>query len=198
VTRVAIAGDVELHAALTDSQRLGFLGAGRPVAAIVDHACGFVDALTDVSGTVIDLGSGGGVPGLVIARARPDLRLVLVDRRAARADHLLRLVGRLDLADRVEVLALDAATVARDRPGTADAVVARGFGSPAATLRAARPLMRDGALVVVSEPPRAEPVRWPTALLDGLELTAVAQRDRRVAVFAQRPATSAPGAAPSP
>ena len=47
------------------------------------------------SGTVVDLGSGGGVPGLVIARARPDLRLVLVDRRAARTDHLPRLVRRL-------------------------------------------------------------------------------------------------------
>ena len=61
-------------------------------------------ALAGVTGTVVDLGSGGGVPGLVIADARPDLRLVLVDRRATRTDHLRRLVGRLGLADRVEVV----------------------------------------------------------------------------------------------
>ena len=31
-------------------------------------------AVADVTGTVVDLGAGGGVPGLVIATARPDLR----------------------------------------------------------------------------------------------------------------------------
>jgi 16S rRNA (guanine527-N7)-methyltransferase len=198
VIRVDLAGDAELHAALTDSQRLGYLGAGRPVAAIVEHAGAFVDALAEVTGTVIDLGSGGGVPGLVIARARPDLRLVLVDRRAGRTDHLVRLVGRLHLAGRVEVLALDAATLARDRSGTADAVVARGFGPPAETLRAAAPLLGAGGLVVVSEPPHPEPERWPAALLERLELTAVAHPDRRVAVFVHRPGAAAPGPAPSP
>ncbi len=194
--RVDVAGDTALLAALADSQRLGHLGDKQSVAAIVDHAVAFVDALGDVTGTVIDLGSGGGVPGLVLARARPDLRVLLVDRRGARADHLARLVGRLDLPGRVEVLALDAATLPRDRPGIADAVVARSFGPPATTLRAARPLLRDGGLVVVSEPPRPEPGRWPAALLDALELIAVAQPDRRVAVFAHRPTAVAPGPAP--
>lgn len=192
--------DPELLAALADSQRLGLLGAGRGVAEIVDHAGAFVDALSGVAGTVIDLGSGGGVPGLVIARARPDLRLVLVDRRAARADHLVRLVGRLDLGDRVEVLAIDAATLGRNRPGAADAVVARGFGPPAATLRAARPLLKDDGLVVVSEPPRCERGRWPATLLDELDLISMAQPDWRVAVFRRvhRPAAAGPGPAPRP
>ena len=193
MTRVDVAGDADLHAALADSQRLGFLGTTQAVTAIVEHAGAFTDALTDVTGTVIDLGSGGGVPGLVIARARPDLRVVLVDRRAARADHLVR---RLGLAGRVDVLALDAATVARDRTGTADAVVARAFGPPAETLRAASPLLRDGGVVVVSEPPRPDPGRWPAAVLEELALTAVAQPDRRVAVFAHRPTVS--GSRPSP
>jgi 16S rRNA (guanine527-N7)-methyltransferase len=175
--------DPALVGALSESQRLGMLG-DRPVADVIEHALAFVDALADITGTVVDLGSGGGVPGLVIARARPELRLVLVDRRARRADHLRRLVGRLGIDDRVEILAVDSAAVPARLPSPADAVVARGFGPPEATLRAAAPLLRVGGLIVVSEPPPAEGGnRWPPPLLVEMGLAAVSQADRRVAVF---------------
>jgi 16S rRNA (guanine527-N7)-methyltransferase len=168
-----------LLAALAESQRLGLLGE-RPVEDVVEHATAFVDALTGVDGTVVDLGSGGGVPGLVIADARPDLHVVLLDRRASRTDHLRRLVGRLGFAGRVDVLTVDAAAAPH---AIADAVVARGFGPPASTLRAATPLLRPGGVVVVSEPPEPAHDRWPPALLAGVGLVAVAHHDRRVAVF---------------
>ena len=188
------AGDTELVAALAESQRLGMLG-DRPIAEVIEHAAAFVAALADVTGTVIDLGSGGGVPGLVIARARQDLRLVLVDRRARRTDHLRRLVGRLGVADRVEVLTIEAASL-RDRwAGTADAVVARSFGPPPSTLRAAAPILRsDGVgVIVVSEPPRGEADRWPRALLEELGLVAAIHGDRRVAVFLRAPCAQREG-----
>ena len=51
---------------LSESQRLGFLG-DRPIDEVVDHARAFVDALEGVTGSVIDLGAGGGLPGFVIA-----------------------------------------------------------------------------------------------------------------------------------
>jgi 16S rRNA (guanine527-N7)-methyltransferase len=175
------ADDEPLVIALADSQRLGMLG-DRPVAEVVEHAGAFVTALVGVVGTVADLGSGGGVPGLVIARARPDLRVVLVDRRASRTDHLRRLVGRLGLSDRVDVLTRDATTLGGELE--VDAVVARGFGSPDQTLRAAAPLLRAGGVVVVSEPPPGDVGgRWSPELLGGLGLVAVEQPDRRVAVF---------------
>ena len=85
---------------------------------VVEHAAAFVVALEAVTGTVVDLGSGGGVPGLVIATARPDLRLVLVDRRVGRTDHLVRLVRRLGLDDRVTVLTADAEDLAGRCPPT--------------------------------------------------------------------------------
>ncbi|MEM9040133.1 MAG: RsmG family class I SAM-dependent methyltransferase, partial [Actinomycetota bacterium] len=65
----------------------GDLGA-RPVEWVVDHSQAFVRALSSVEGRVADLGSGAGVPGLVIAVERPDLDVVLVDRRRHRADRL--------------------------------------------------------------------------------------------------------------
>jgi 16S rRNA (guanine527-N7)-methyltransferase len=146
-----------LREALASSQRLGMLGA-RPIDEVIDHARSFVDALVDVRGVVVDLGSGGGVPGLVIAAARPDLELVLVDRRAGRTDHLRRLVARLGWQERVTVRCADALHV--DLVSPADAVVARGFGAPELTARAATRLLRAGALLVVSEPPDDTTDRW--------------------------------------
>lgn len=130
-----------------------------PIADVIDHSMAFVDALAGVSGTVVDLGSGGGAPGLVIAWRRADLRLVLVDRRTTRTDHLRRLVTRLGLGDRVSVLTADARELPRllDRP--VEAVVARGFGAPDVVLGAALPILAETGLVIVSEPPEG-PDRW--------------------------------------
>ena len=72
---------------LTTAQRVGTLG-DRPIPEVMEHAQAFVAALVDVTGTVIDIGTGAGVPGLVIAQERPDLTLVLADRRATRMDAL--------------------------------------------------------------------------------------------------------------
>ena len=176
------AADSALLDALAASQALGMLG-GRPVAEIVEHAQAFVGALTDVAGTVVDLGSGGGVPGLVIARARPDLRLVLVDRRASRTDHLRRLVGRLDLGGRVDVVTADATSLSL----RADAAVARGFGPPDVTLRTASRLLQSGGLVVVSEPPTPDGARWPGELLLAVGAQRLEHADRRVALFHVKP-----------
>jgi 16S rRNA (guanine527-N7)-methyltransferase len=146
-----------LHEALGDAQRLGFLGA-RPIDEVIEHARRFVDALGSVDGSIVDLGAGGGVPGLVIAHDRPDLRVTLIDRRTKRTDFLERVVGRLGWADRVEVIAADAERVAIEQPPGFDAAVARGFGPPEKTLDLAIRLVRPGGTIVISEPPEGD--RW--------------------------------------
>lgn len=147
----------DLVAALTSSQRLGFLG-DRPIPEVIEHAGGFVSALADVSGRVVDLGSGGGVPGLVVAHERPDLDLTLVDRRTKRTDFLDRMVHKYRLRDRVTVEACDTEELAGRSGGTFDAAVARGFGPPMFTLATGVNLVRSGGLVVISEPPEGD--RW--------------------------------------
>lgn len=174
--------DPALVDALGASQRLGMLG-DRPIAEVIDHAAAFVAALTTTVGTVVDLGSGGGVPGLVIARARPDLHVVLVDRRATRTDHLHRLVQRLGLQDHVEVLTAEAAALPARLARPVDAVVARGFGPPSETMQSAAPLLAIGGLVVVSEPPVPLPGRWPEELLRSTGVERVAHDDRRIVCF---------------
>ena len=178
----------ELVAALSLSQRLGMLG-DRPVVEVIAQAHAYVDALDAVGltdGVVVDLGSGGGVPGLVIANERPRLRLVLVDRRATRADHLHRLVSRLGMSERVDVLATDAERLPMMLDDTVAAVVARGFGPPASVLAAAVPLLGPDGVVVVSEPPERDDRRWPSSLLETYGVDRLPHGDQRVAVLRRR------------
>jgi 16S rRNA (guanine527-N7)-methyltransferase len=169
---------------LGESQRLGFLG-DRPVDEVVEHARVFVRALPSGRLDVIDLGSGGGVPGLVIAHDRPDVDVVLLDRRTKRTDFLERAVRRLGWADRVTVVAGDASAFARLHPHRWDAVVARGFGPPERTVSTALGLLGPGGLVIVSEPPEGVD-RWDAAWLGERKLRRVPS-EPAVAVF------SAPG-----
>lgn len=53
--------------------------------------------------SVVDVGSGAGLPGVVWALTRPDLTVTLVESLQRRVTFLLELVERFDLADRVEV-----------------------------------------------------------------------------------------------
>lgn len=180
-----------LHEALGSSQRLGMLG-DRPLDGVIDQALQFVEAVAPVAHydgcPVVDLGSGGGVPGLVVAVALPQVQLTMVDRRARRTDHLHRLVGRLNLADRVRVLCADIAELT-DVPGwrhTQVAATARGLGSPATTVTLAAPLLMSGGRLVVSEPPLPSQNRWPESLLRDAGLSAVSDPPMGVAVFERR------------
>ena len=152
----------ELIDALGDAQRIGMLG-DRPLDEVVDHSLPYADLIPATATSVIDLGSGGGDPGLVIAVARPDLWVTLVDRRSKRTDLLIRLVGRLGLRDRVEVIEADVADLPRRFPGRAwDVVTSRGFGPPDYTATHASPLLSEGGILLVTEPPDSDGSRWLT------------------------------------
>jgi 16S rRNA G527 N7-methylase RsmG len=142
----------DLIDALAEQQRLGVLGTS-PVDAI-EHSDRFLPALP-LSGRVLDLGSGAGVPGLVIAVRRPALRVTLLDSRSRRTDQLMRIVLRLGLIDRVEVVCARAEDAGQrvDLAGLFQAVTARAFGSPVAVLTSARPFLVSGGRLIVSEPP---------------------------------------------
>ena len=152
---------------LTIAQRVGTLG-DRPIPEVMEHAKAFVAALVDITGTVIDIGTGAGVPGLVIAQERPDLTLVLADRRATRMDALQMGVSGLGWEDRITVLTCDIADLGKqpEHAGQYDAVVCRGFGSPEVTAPLARPLLKNGGTLIVSEPPSPKPSRWTPELLE--------------------------------
>ncbi len=59
--------------------------------------CAVIQDAFDQGATVVDIGSGAGLPGLVLAIARPDLRLRLVDPLRRRTEWLSRTVADLGL-----------------------------------------------------------------------------------------------------
>lgn len=119
----------------------------------------------------IDLGSGGGLPGLVLAIALPTWRWTLLDGSVRRTEALQEAVGELGIAERTTVVAARAEEAARTAlRGSFDVAVARGFAAAAPTAECAAPFLRAGGRLLVTEPPGGAPHRWPEDALAELGL----------------------------
>jgi 16S rRNA (guanine527-N7)-methyltransferase len=66
--------------------------------------CAVVGELLPRAARVVDIGSGAGLPGIVLACARPDLRIDLVEPMARRVTFLDEAVAALALGGRVSVV----------------------------------------------------------------------------------------------
>jgi 16S rRNA (guanine527-N7)-methyltransferase len=174
---------------LTRAQTAGGLGPG-DIDSHIAHSLAYLDAypgLVDAE-RVLDLGSGAGIPGLVLARQLPNAAFALLEGRRERASALVRSVGELGLSGRVWVISGRAEVAAHD-PGLRfgfDAVVARAFSRPAVTAECGAGFLVKGGAFVVSEPPEPETdARWPAVGLEklGLELESLVAAPFRFAVL---------------
>ncbi|MFY1635355.1 16S rRNA (guanine(527)-N(7))-methyltransferase RsmG [Solwaraspora sp. WMMB335] len=95
--------------------------------------CAVLAELIPIGTTVLDVGSGAGLPGIVLAIARPDLTVVLLEPMARRSAFLLEAVNDLDLAQPVEVIRGRAQELQRSSAGGV---------APIVTARALAPLDR--------------------------------------------------------
>jgi len=158
------------------------------------HGLGFsaFEQQPEFGGSIVDLGSGVGLPALVLADAFPETRWTLIERRQGRADLLRRAVHRLGWNDRIDVIDVDAAEAAVDPlRGTADWVTARSFGPPASTAELGAPFLKTGGSILTSEPAYGDvSERWPTAGLArcGLEFLERWQTDAGAYVRLRRTA----------
>ena len=103
-----------------------------------------------LSGAVVaDVGSGAGLPGLVWALARPDLKLVLIEPLLRRANFLTTVVDRLNLRSAVTVTRVRAEDLAKqgDWAGV-DVVTARAVAPLVKLLGWTVPLLRPGGTMV--------------------------------------------------
>jgi 16S rRNA (guanine527-N7)-methyltransferase len=97
---------------------------------------------------VIDIGSGGGLPGIPFAIARPDLRVTLLEATAKKAAFLRDITGelRLENASVVEARAEDAGREPAHREAY-DVAVARAVAPLRVLLELAIPFVRVGGLL---------------------------------------------------
>jgi 16S rRNA (guanine527-N7)-methyltransferase len=185
---------------LLEARSLGLLGPG-PLEVHRQHSTGFAEALsrvwtdpdrtfdlafnpgaTGASTNLLDLGSGGGVPGMLVAELWTDAAVSVLESSERRCDLLRRWVTEAGWESRVMVLRGRAEELGRD-PGLRghfDAVMARSFGRPSATAECAAPFLRVDGLLVVSDPPvtdraasahsETEETRWPPGPLGQLGL----------------------------
>lgn len=167
------AGADSLHAVLEGAREAGFLGPG-PVEVHRRHAEGFAAAAEAALGRApamfADLGTGGGVPGLVLALRWTGARGIFVDSNHRRTVALRLAVARVGVEDRIEVLEERAEIVGRPPAHREryEVVTARSFAGSAVTAEVAAGLVTVRGILVVSEPPDPSGERWPTAGLADL------------------------------
>lgn len=161
---------------LEEGEQLGFLGS-LPVDDQIEHSLGFARVVADALGrpptSLLDLGSGGGLPGLVLAALWPATPCGLLEANQRRARFLERALVELGVGASTEVLVGRAETLARGaRREAFEVVTARSFGPPAVTAECGAPFAAVGGWLVVSEPPTAEEgTRWPLPALGPLGIS---------------------------
>jgi 16S rRNA (guanine527-N7)-methyltransferase len=111
---------------------------------IADSLVGLEVPAVNEAGRIVDLGSGAGLPGLVLAIARPDAEVVLVESVGKKCAWLERTVVALGL-ENVRV-ACARAEALREEPF--DVVTARALGSLSVLCEYAAPLLREGGALV--------------------------------------------------
>jgi 16S rRNA (guanine527-N7)-methyltransferase len=103
-------------------------------------------------GTILDLGSGAGVPGIPIAIALPGAAVTLSESRRGRGAFLEMVRDRLPIPN-LDVFLGKAETIG----GSFETCVARAFSSVAGTWAVAEPLLKDHGVLVYWAGGRFEP-----------------------------------------
>jgi 16S rRNA (guanine527-N7)-methyltransferase len=95
---------------------------------------------------VLDLGSGGGLPGIPLAIVNPEWSVSLLDSIQKKCTAVQDIVTRMDMAKRVEVIVgrAEEKSVMDKRRVAFDVVVARGVASLADLVRYAKPYLKKG------------------------------------------------------
>jgi 16S rRNA (guanine527-N7)-methyltransferase len=175
--REAIDGHVRLLLAWTTAINLTAIR--EPAAVATAHVLDSLSGLAVIAGTsgaaapprFLDLGSGGGFPGIPLAAALPGWRALLVEPIAKKARFLETALEAIGLDDRVRVATTRAEGLGRDpeHRGRWPIVVARAVATTADLIELALPLLGPGGrLIAWKRGDIAQELRQATAALEGL------------------------------
>jgi 16S rRNA (guanine527-N7)-methyltransferase len=130
--------------------------------------CAALERWLPDQGQVVDLGSGAGLPGVVVALLRPDLDVVLLEPMLRRATFLSEVVAELAMP-RVSVVRARAEEWANESPAAADVVVARAVAPLSRLVGWAAPLLApDGVLLALKGRAASQELSAAGATLDRL------------------------------
>ena len=90
---------------------------------------------------IMDLGSGGGFPGIPIAITCPKKKIFLVERKQSKAAFLLNTTIQLGL-ENIQVISKDSKKLSPDSFPSPIEIVTRAFGSPLKTIEATKGLLK--------------------------------------------------------
>jgi len=107
--------------------------------------------------SVLDAGSGAGIPGIPLKLVEPELLLTMVESRQRRASFLSAAMRELSL-NRTNLIAARLETVVREFHDQFDAVVARCAGNIGYLFGIGAHLVRPGGIIIASGPPREHPL----------------------------------------
>jgi 16S rRNA (guanine527-N7)-methyltransferase len=119
-------------------------------AMLVDDALRGVEVVRGFGGPIVDVGSGNGSPGLVLAASLPDCEVTLLDSNGRKTAFLDRAVAEFPNATVIRSRAEEHET---DRFGVA---VAKALAAPSVALEWVLPLVREGGAAVLWLGPSAD------------------------------------------
>ncbi|TMG58711.1 MAG: 16S rRNA (guanine(527)-N(7))-methyltransferase RsmG [Chloroflexi bacterium] len=127
-----------------------------PADQLIDDALVLLDHLGDAK-RLVDVGSGGGLPGLPLKIARPELAVTLVEADSGKAAFLVQACARLGLVD-VEVVGRRAEEVGHDARyrESFDVAVARALAPLPVLVELCLPLVRVGGNLLAQKTDKEE------------------------------------------
>jgi 16S rRNA (guanine527-N7)-methyltransferase len=117
---------------------------------LLDDSLRAVELVRGIEGPIVDVGSGGGAPGVPLAAALPDREVTLLEAERRKTDFLRRWAGELP---NLHVLWGRAEEQATDQFGVA---VAKALASPPVAAEWCLPLVRSGGAAILWVGPSAE------------------------------------------
>ena len=136
-----------LELLLETNQRMNLTRITDPAAAAVQHvgaALTLLPFLPKGPHRLVDVGSGGGVPGVVLAVARPDVKVILLESTKKKAVFLQDVVRRLLLSNAIVVADRAEAVGQAEMRETCDVAVARAVGALDFLVEWCLPLVKKG------------------------------------------------------
>lgn len=124
---------------------------------LLDSLGGCLSLPRTAGAEVCDIGTGGGVPGLVLAIVRPDLRFTLTDSATRKTKWVQECVDELGLTN-VEVVTSRLELLGRDEAYRErfDAVTAKALSALAVLLEFSMPLLKVGGKLIAYKGPALE------------------------------------------